>query len=187
MDHPLIRTRRKARALPARHAPDAAGEAGFSLLEMVIVVAVLAVLAVSVGLSAARVLGRDQADAARFQAQFARERHLAIIGRNVRGLSLSPEGWRAMTRAAPAPAPDAAPSPANPFAAARSWRVEGRLQRFQGEVRVTGLPRAPGADLPDLAFLPDGRVTPVSIAFISAGAITRCETDGWSDLACATE
>lgn len=175
MDRPLIPAP-PARAAP--HAPDA----GFSLLEMVIVVAVLAVLAVSVGLSAARVSGRHEADATRFQAQFARERHLAIIGRSVRGLSLSPEGWRAMTRAAP----DAAPS-TNPFAVDAPWRPEGRMQRFQGEVRVTGLPRAPAAGLPDLAFLPDGRVTPVSIAFISAGAITRCATDGWSDLACTTE
>lgn len=171
---------RVSAAPPGRVCPK---DAGFTLLEMVIVVTVLAVLSVSVGLSVGRIADRGAGDAARFAAQFERMRHLAIIGRSIRAMALSPEGWQMLARDEGAATDSLA-----------GWQAQGRMNRFSGEVRIAtaaaaaaARPAAPaGRTRPDILFLPDGQATPLAIAFISAGAITRCATDGWATLACNT-
>jgi len=152
------------------------GEAGFTLLEMVVVVAVIATLSISATFA---VSTRDhaEADVTRFAAAYVRLRDRAILGQSAQGIVIVPEGWQTL-------------APAPPDAEVEGWQAVGIVQKFRGEVRFEGadgpiFPReVPRAPEPDLLFLPDGQVTPFEVTFIANEQLNRCRSTGFAGLDC---
>ena len=146
------------------------GDAGITLVELLVVMSVLAVLAVGTGLAVGRPPGPGENDAARFEEGFNRQRAMAIAGGERLGLRLNAKGMQTL-RLGPA-----------------GWVETGRLRRWHG--RAVMLPPAAGSpvsppDTPELVFLPDGRTTAVSVGFSGGSARAwRCESDGWTGLTC---
>ncbi|MEP2785131.1 MAG: prepilin-type N-terminal cleavage/methylation domain-containing protein [Pseudoruegeria sp.] len=138
-------------------------DAGFSLIEMLVVVAVLAVLAVSGTLASGRSGAGGQIDSTRFQALFEQQRDLALQGRSLRGIYLSPTGLRLA-------APD---SGAQDPSSRTYWVTSDHEIRWQGRVvLIPNLPTPPPGT-PDIVFLPDGRNTPVTLQFIDTRRATQ--------------
>lgn len=152
------------------------GEAGFTLLEMVVVVAVIATLSISATFA---VSTRDsaEADVTRFAAAYVRLRDRAILGQSAQGIAIVPEGWQTL-------------APAPPGAEAEGWQAIGTVQKFRGEVRFEGadgpfFPRELSLEpVPDLLFLPDGQVTPFEVTFIANERLSRCRSTGFAGLDC---
>lgn len=142
--------------------PPAAGDAGVTLIELMIVVAILASLATGVSLLASRGAGTAETDLAAFRQSYADNTALAVLERRRRGLALEPGGSRQM------------------LIRASGWAEPGRLRAWKGPVSwlVEGPRPAPGA--PDIQFLPDGH----SSAFVISFGTRQCRSDGWTGLRC---
>jgi prepilin-type N-terminal cleavage/methylation domain-containing protein len=152
---------------------DRGAVSGFSLLEMVVVVAVLATLTVAATLSIGRRAGSG--DAARFVAAYRGLMDAALLGQEARGLRLMPGGWQVL----------------RPEGPGQGWQGSGPVQPFRDAVAFEGAegPILPRPDLdppePDLVFLPDGKLTPVTVSFAAGGSVTLCRSVPLSGLDCA--
>lgn len=158
-------------------------QAGFSLIELLVVVAVLAVLAVGVTLTP---LARNApSDMARFREMFEGTRALAIAGREIRGLEITPQH---MARSRLDVQEDGGQEAGGrdsgrPGRGEQIW-VPGRVQPWRGPVtflRRGASAGAVGPGAPQIRFLPDGRTEAFAITF---GAEGRCESDGWTGVTC---
>jgi len=155
-----------------------AGDAGFSLIELMIVITVLSVLSVAAGFAVGRPEGRGESDAQAFAAAYETLRLQAILERHPHALALTDRGWTPLV-------PD--------LAASRGWQVSGSERPLRGVWRTgaSGAPLRPAiedaAAQADLVFLPDGQTTPVDLRFIARAGVTRCSGDGWGGLACRPE
>lgn len=143
-------------------------QAGFSLLELMVSVAVLAVLAVGVGLATGRGVAGPERDADRFRRAVEQNRALAILGRETRGLSVTPEGLRLLRRGE------------------TGWTA-AVLHGWSGRVSLVpaGSVSLPGT--PDILFHPDGRSSGFAAVFSGRGPSWRCTSDGWSEMTCAAD
>ncbi|OWU81685.1 hypothetical protein ATO6_23680 [Oceanicola sp. 22II-s10i] len=159
---------RELEPFPPETAPPSAGEAGFSLIELVVVTAVISVLAVGAGLSVAR---RDAsavaADLARFETAFADARDLAIREHGRRGLRITPQGL----------------TPAR--FGSDGWSGAAREQRWNGRVAIVAHGPLPPPGAPEVVVLSNGRATAFQITFSASGEPARtCRSDGWTGLTC---
>lgn len=144
---------------------DPSGQAGFSLIELLVVIAVLSVLSVGAVLATGRGgdAAREAVDMARFQDSFTVMQALAVQGREIRGLEVKGKGLR---RARPGP---------------EGWVFSDNIQPWRGRVAYAGQGEAFEPDAPDIRFLPDGRTSVFSISFATGG---RCASDGITGLTC---
>lgn len=140
---------------------------GFTLIELMIVVAVLSLLTLTVTLGVNRPRTAQADDWTAFRDLHDRMREQAVTGDAVLGLSLSPDGFARLHRDAAGWVEDTPPS---------AWR---------GAVDI----RRPVDPRPVVVFLPNGRSTPVRLAFAAAGPLDGsgmvCESNGWEPLECA--
>lgn len=143
-------------------------QAGFSLLELMVSVAVLAVLAVGVGLATGRGVAGAERDADRFRRAVEQTRALAILGRETRGLSVTPRDLHLVRR----------DGTGWSDAVLHGWSSRASLLPF-------GPMPLPGA--PDILFHPDGRSSGFTAVFSGRGATWRCASDGWSEIRCAAD
>jgi len=138
---------------------------GFSLVELLLVVAILSILSVSAGLSVSRLTTAPPNDRAWLLAFDQTLREEALLTRRMAQVVVSEAGVRRV--------PDRAAGAAG--------------QGDTGLVRQWKTPPdwiAPiGPDL-RIAYLPDGRSTPVTVEFREGTGFVRCTTDGWTRLAC---
>lgn len=142
--------------------PEQLGQAGVTLIELVIVVAVMASLAAGVSLVAGRGVAPGESDLSRFVRTYDQNRSLAVLERRVRGLFLEPDGSRqALKRDG-------------------IWGEPGRLQRWTGWVSYLVEGVRPGRNVPDLLFLPSGQTS----AFVITFGARQCRSDGWTGLRC---
>lgn len=132
---------------PSTPVPDG----GFTLIELLVAVAVLSVLAVGATLTVARPSGPG--DAETFRAAWEAQRDLSVAGRELRGLSVGPDGLTPMTRRY------------------GTWRAAGRPRRLSARAALSPAP-APGA--PGIVFVPTGESAPFTVSFGRG----RCESDG---------
>lgn len=178
----------------------AQGDAGFTLVELLVAIAVLAVLALGASLALPRSAPPTESDMALFQRQFEQMRQLAITGQSSRGLRITPQGLQLARRQASAQtalldSPEAHSAKASePLP---RWHVSARQQRWQGQVQFiahNSKGRAPiGSGAPDIQFLADGRSSAFIIRFFprSGSASTgtgaqraSCRNDGHTGLIC---
>lgn len=144
------------------------GDAGFSLLELMVSVAVLAVLAVGVGMSTGAVVPGAERDAQRFQRTFEQIWALAILARQEQGLEITPRGLSLSRRTA------------------EGWEEARRLYDWRGQTRlVSSSPVPVGA--PRIRLRSDGGTSAFAVSFSGGGETFRCASDGWSGLTCAPE
>ena len=148
---------------------------GFTLIELLVVMAVLSVLAVGVTLSVTGRAPGAATDAARFRQSVAQQRAMAVAGRAMRGLQITPTGAR-LARVGPD----------------GRWAVADTELAWAGRTSFQPLDprrhaRAADAGAPAIVFLPDGRITGFTIRFWSDRSRIACRTDGWEALACAPE
>ena len=144
-------------------------QAGFSLLEVMVSVAVLAVLAVGAGLVTGGGVSATERDADRFERAHQQTYALAIMGREARGLLVTPNGlalahWR-----------DA------------SWQGGATLYDWRGQGSFAASAGLARSGDPEIVFYPDGRSTAFSMIFSGGGAVWRCASDGWSAVSCVPE
>lgn len=145
-------------------------DAGFSLLELMVSVAVLAVLAVGAGLATGAAVPPAARDAERFRRAHDQNWALTILGRERRGLTVTPEGLLLARRGA------------------ESWDSGARLYDWRGRAQFTATGLLPGPGTPDIIFSPDGTSTAFALVFSgNRGRAWRCASDGWSKLTCAAE
>lgn len=147
-------------------------EEGFSLIELVVVVAVLSVLAVGASLAAGQRSG-GQSDLRTFTQEFELTRALAVQGRQVRGMRVTPQGF-ALSRLENG-----------------EWVPQGSLRRWRDAVSVqTGLRpeggiAGTGPNNPNIVILPNGTGTVFSISFRSGrSAMLRCAREEAGALVC---
>lgn len=136
---------------------------GFTLVELMVVIAILALLTLTATLGVNRPRTAHAQDWSRFQDIHARLREQAVLGRQVLGLALTPDGYRRMRRTG------------------GTWQPEGPDAAWRGPVRV----EAPFDPREVVAFLPSGQSTPVRLRFETDTGATRCESDGWRAMTCA--
>lgn len=143
---------------------------GLTLIELVVVVAILGLLALPVMMRfggggafggqppAARVIAALEADLARLRDQ-------ALLGRQVLELTPRETGWSG--------------------GAIAENRFEGLRLVWRIEAPAPAEPRTRGAPQP-LRILPDGRATPFELRIEPAGAAAPviCRFDGWEGLRC---
>lgn len=138
--------------------------AGFSLIELLIAVAVLSALAVGAslaGFGAGRAAPSD-AEALVAAAETAGRR--ALLQRAPQALILGPEALRAAQ------------------ATAGGWQPGAEIARWRQPPEAT----ATGPALPAvLVFLPDGRMTPFSVAYWDGYRRILCQSDGWQAPDCS--
>jgi prepilin-type N-terminal cleavage/methylation domain-containing protein len=145
------------------------GQSGLSLLEVMVSVAVLAVLAVGAGLATGGAVPGTERDATRFQRAFEQNWALAVMGRETRGLSITPQGL-ALARQA-----------------AGGWDSASRLYDWRGTVSLAHAGPGPLPGIPDIVLRPDGRSGGFALVFSGRGPAWRCVSDGWSALSCGPE
>lgn len=177
----------------------AQGDAGFTLVELLVAIAVLAVLALGASLALPRSSVPAERDMALFQRQFEQMRQLAITGQSSRGLRITPQGLRLARRQATSQANLLADALVGPEASGQNqrWHLSARQQRWQGRVQFisqNSAGRAPiGSAAPDIQFLADGRSSAFTIRFSprSGSASTgtgaqraSCRSDGHTGLIC---
>lgn len=167
MEHAITRrdlsVARARPGLPNERPDERPGQAGVTLIELVIVVAVMASLAAGVSLMAGRGVAAGESDLSRFVRSYEQNRSLAVLERRMRGLVLDPAGSRQALKQ------DGA------------WDQPGRLQRWNGRVSylVEGA-RSAASDAPDILFLPTGQTS----AFVITFEARQCRSDGWTGLRC---
>ncbi|MBY6162541.1 prepilin-type N-terminal cleavage/methylation domain-containing protein [Mameliella alba] len=142
------------------------GDAGFSLLEVMVSVAVLAVLAVGVGLSTGGAVTGAERDAQRFRQAFQQTWALAVMARAEHGLEVTPTEVRLSRRG---------PEGWEPGQLLHEWRGRASLV-LSAPLPLQGPPIRLGAD---------GRASAFTVTFRTRGTTWRCISDGWSDLTCA--
>jgi prepilin-type N-terminal cleavage/methylation domain-containing protein len=160
----------------------AAPTAGFSLIELVTVVAIMAVLAVGVSMTAVAGRGGAESDLKVFKRSFSQSRALAVQGRHIRALQISPSGMRIAQWHN------------------GEWRLSDHQSQWHGGATfvedpvgrqyggpitgpITGLTTGliAGRGGPKVIFLPNGQTTAVRSVFAGLAA---CHSDGWSGLIC---
>lgn len=149
--------------------------AGFTLLEMVVVVAVMATLTLAATLSVGRRAGPS--DAAHFAGAYRGLMDAALLGQEARGLRVMPAGWQVL----------------RPVAPGKGWQASGPVQKFRDAVVFEGADgpilarERPDPPVPDLVFLPDGKLTPVTVRFTSGGRVMVCRAVPLSGLDCEAQ
>lgn len=138
------------------------GQAGVTLIELVVVVAVMASLAAGVSLMVGRGAGPEDGDLSRFVRTYEQNRNLAVLERQMRGLFLEPAGSRQALKQD------------------GSWGDPGRLQRWSGRVSHLIEGTRPDPNVPDILFLPSGQTS----AFVITFGARQCRSDGWTGLRC---
>ena len=137
------------------------GDAGFTLIELMVVITVLSLLTLSVTLSVSRPRGGGPAqDWARFEAVHDAMRTEAVLTRRILGLAVNSQGYQRLERV------DGA------------WRAEGELIAWRDGVAVERPFGGP------VAFLPAGQGSAVRVRFEGGSRVTVCESDGWAALRC---
>ncbi len=131
-------------------------DSGFTLVELLVVVAIVSVLAVGAGLTVSRAPGANS-DLSRFRAAVARERALAVIGGQSRGLVIGPRGMAAVGRDG------------------SGWQDAGRMAPWRGRVSLSGDRIAGG---PDIVFLSNGAGSAWRVTFSGDGPARHCSSDG---------
>ncbi|BBU58344.1 hypothetical protein KU6B_46090 [Mameliella alba] len=144
------------------------GDAGFSLLELMVSVAVLAVLAVGVGLSTGAAVPGAERDAQRFQRTFDQSWALAILARQEQGLEITPRGLTLSRHTTD------------------GWDETRRLFDWRGQARLVSSTPMP-AGTPRIRLRADGGTSAFALTFSGGGEVWRCASDGWSRLTCAPE
>lgn len=151
------------------------GAAGFSLLEMVVVVAVMATLTLAATLSVGRRSGPS--DAVHFAGAYGALMDAALLGQEARGLRVMSAGWQVL----------------RPVAPGQGWQVSGPVQKFRDAVVFEGTDgpilarERPDPPVPDLVFLPDGELTPVTVRFAAGGVVTLCRAVPLAGLDCGAQ
>ncbi|MGX0903240.1 prepilin-type N-terminal cleavage/methylation domain-containing protein [Roseovarius sp. MBR-79] len=151
------------------------GAAGFSLLEMVVVVAVMATLTLAATLSVGRRSGPS--DAAHFAEAYGALMDAALLGQEARGLRVMSGGWQVL----------------RPVAPGQGWQSSGPVQKFRDAVVFEGTDgpilarERPDPPVPDLVFLPDGKLTPVTVRFTTGGVVTLCRAVPLAGLDCGAQ
>ncbi|EIE50731.1 hypothetical protein AL036_12840 [Salipiger aestuarii] len=138
-------------------------DTGFTLVELLIVVAIVSVLAVGAGLAVSRAPAADR-DLSRFLAALSRERALAVIGGQSRGLVIGARGMAAVGRDA------------------SGWQVPQHMAPWRGRVTLTGERVANG---PDIVFLANGAGSAWRITFSGDGGSRRCAGEGMTEPTCS--
>ena len=137
------------------------GQAGFTLIELMVVITILSLLTLSVTLSVSRPRSGGAAqDWARFEAVHASLRTEAVLTRRILGLAVNSEGYQRLARV------DGA------------WRQEGEVIAWRAGVAVERPFAGP------VAFLPAGQGSAVRLRFEGGARVTVCESDGWAALLC---
>ncbi|WP_323769593.1 type II secretion system protein [Antarctobacter sp.] len=145
-------------------------DAGFSLLELMVSVAVLAVLAVGAGLATGSAVSPAARDAERFRRAYDQNWSLAILGRELRGLTVTPDGLMLARKDED------------------GWDGGALLYDWRGQAHFTATGPLPDFGTPEITFAPDGSSTAFSLVFSSSrGPVWRCASDGWSKLTCAAQ
>ncbi|GAB4267536.1 MAG: hypothetical protein Kow0013_17580 [Pararhodobacter sp.] len=151
------------------------GDAGFTLVELLVVVTIVSILAVGVWVRGSGLLGRSAASAAqRFVMDVERLRDGALLGRVQTGLYPLAGGWQRARR--------------DPEG---RWHPEGRVVEAGGAALswwVAGAPFLPPltrpvpGQLPAITFATDGGGRAFAVQFGPGGP--RCATDGWGTPTC---
>ena len=146
------------------------GDAGITLVELLVVTAVLSVLAVGVSLTAVRSTSKNAtSDGEWFRNQFQLQQSLAIQERSSRGLSITNKGLA--------------------IAARRSvgWETKKPARAWRGKVTLGRTAPRRQFDGPDIVFLPNGQTTAFELVFSSrqGGPAQRCRSDGWTGVTCS--
>ena len=144
------------------------GDAGVSLLELMVSVAVMAILAVGVGLSTGAAVPGAERDAQRFQRTFDQSWALAIMARQEQGLEITPRGLT-LSRRTP-----------------EGWDEARMLYDWRGQARLTSSSPVP-VGTPRIRLRADGGTSAFALSFSGGGTAWRCASDGWSRLSCAPE
>lgn len=140
---------------------------GFTLIELMVVIAVLSLLTLSATLGVNRPRRAESEDWARFARIHALLREQAVMGQEVLGLRLTPDGYLRLRRDR------------------SGWLGDGPDATWARPVQVM---EPFGADS-IVAFLPSGQSTPVRLSFApgatGSGLETQCVSDGWGPVTCA--
>jgi prepilin-type N-terminal cleavage/methylation domain-containing protein len=149
--------------------------AGFTLLEMVVVVAVMATLTLAATLSVGRRAGPS--DVAHFAGAYGALMDAALLGQEARGLRVMQEGWQVL----------------RPVAPGQGWHASGAVQKvrdtvvFEGDDGPILARERPDPPVPDLVFLPDGKLTPVTVRFTAGDVVMLCRAVPLSGLDCEAQ
>ena len=146
---------------------------GFSLIELLIVIAVLSILAVSLSLTVGRTRQAAHVDASKFLQQAHLQRSLAVQGRGLRGLVISPQGMQV----------------AEYRGQSQGWKIGATELRWSGRAALLSHPPRSGLGVPgrqpDILFRPDGGVSEFDIRFSSRQAgMVLCRARNWADVSC---
>ncbi|APX14300.1 prepilin-type N-terminal cleavage/methylation domain-containing protein [Tateyamaria omphalii] len=140
--------------------------AGFSLVELVVVVAVLSVLAVGASLTTGHA-NRAQNDLRVFQQDFKRVASLSILGRETRGLGITPQGLTHYLRTDD------------------GWSVVGSKRAWRGSVRSQTDFQSNALRSPNIVFMSNGQVSGFSVSFEpDRGPSLTCRLDEATGLSC---
>jgi type II secretion system protein H len=153
----------EARIGPFPGPAGARGDAGFTLIELMIAVTILSLLTLTVSLGANRPRSEAARDWERFGTVHDLLREQAVLSQRVLGLALTPEGYQRMHRDG------------------GTWIAEGDPVDWRGQVSV----EAPIAPPAPVWFLPSGRTVALRVRFEASGTVRVCESDGWNAVSCS--